>query len=116
MFCKPFMSLRRFSGSTLTVLFLSACLCAGAQAQTAPAAIASFATGLSPIAGLGTIVNIATDSFGDLLVVDATNGALYEFPANGGAPITLVAPSGLAGTVANQLVVPGIAIDASNNL
>ncbi|MFY9853287.1 MAG: NHL repeat-containing protein, partial [Terracidiphilus sp.] len=125
MFSKPLMSLRRFSGPTLTVLFLSACMYAGAQAQTAPAAIASFATGVNhinaaaptkTIGPLGAIANIATDSAGDVLAVDAANGALYEFPAGGGDAIVLVPAGGLAGTAVNSLVAPGIAIDKANNL
>lgn len=119
---KSFMSLCRFSGLTLTVLFLAACLCAGAHAQTAPAAIASFAVGVNhatstgTIGGLGSIANVATDSFGDLLAVDASNGALYEFPYGGGDAIVLVAAGGLAATAANSIVTPGIAIDSANNL
>jgi hypothetical protein len=134
MFNKSFMSLCRFSGFTLTVVFLAACLCAGAQAQTAPAAIASFAAGLNhatapnsscasscTIGTLGTIANVATDSFGDVLAVDAKNGALYEFPAGGGQAIILVAAGGLVGTPVNvtassAIVTPGIAIDPANNL
>ena len=134
MFNKSFMSLCRFSGFTLSLVFLAACLCAGAQAQTAPAAIASFAAGVNhataansscasscTIGTLGTIANLATDSFGDVLAVDAKNGALYEFPAGGGEAIVLVAAGGLAGTpvnvtVSSAIVTPGIAIDPANNL
>lgn len=117
MFSNSFMSLRRFSGFALTFLFVAACLCAGARAQTAPTAIASFATALGQPSGIGTIANTATDTFGDWLVVDDENGALYEFPAGGGAYITLVAPGGLAGSgTAGAIVTPGIAIDPSNNL
>jgi hypothetical protein len=134
MFNKSFRSLCRFSGFTLSLVFLVACLCAGAQAQTAPAAIASFAAGVNhataanssctsscTIGTLGTIANLATDSFGDVLAVDAKNGALYEFPAGGGAAIVLVAAGGLVGTPVNvtassAIVTPGIAIDPANNL
>jgi len=134
MFKKSFRSLCRFSGFTLTVVFLAACLCAGAQAQSVPAAIASFAAGVNhaaaanascasscTIGNLGTIANLATDSFGDVLAVDAKNGALYEFPAGGGEAIVLVAAGGLAGTPVNvtsssAIVTPGIAIDPANNL
>ena len=129
MFKKSFLSLCRFSAITLTVVFLAACLCAGAQAQTAPAAIASFAVGVnhtnaatsSTIGTLGAIANLATDSFGDVLAVDAKNGALYEFPAGGGNAIVLVAAGGLAGTPVNvssssAITTPGIAIDPANNL
>ncbi len=134
MYNKSFMSLCRFSGFTLSLVFLAACLCAGAQAQTAPAAIASFAVGVNhataansscasscTIGTLGTIANLATDSFGDVLAVDAKNGALYEFPAGGGDAIVLVAAGGLVGTPVNvtsssAIVTPGIAIDPANNL
>jgi hypothetical protein len=134
MFNKSFMSLCRFSGFTLMVVFLAACLCAGVRAQTTPAAIASFAAGVNhataanatctsscTIGTLGTIANLATDSFGDVLAVDAKNGALYEFPAGGGEAIVLVAAGGLAGTpvnvtVSSAIVTPGIAIDPANNL
>jgi len=129
MFNKSFVSLCRFSGFTLPVVFVAACLSAGARAQTAPAAIASFAAGVnhtnaatsSTIGTLGTIANLATDSFGDVLAVDAKNGALYEFPAGGGNAIVLVAAGGLTGTpvnvtATNAIVTPGIAIDPANNL
>ncbi len=122
MLSKSFMSRWRFSGLTLAVLFLAGFLCAEAHAQAAPAAIASFATGVNHTAAsgnigtLGVIANIATDSYGDLLAVDASNGALYEFPAGGGDAVVLVAAGGLAGTAVNQLAVPGIAIDSANNL
>src|ERR1035441_7974240 len=134
MFNKSFMSLCRFSGFTLSLVFLAACFCAGAQAQTAPAAIASFAAGVNhataansscasscTIGTLGTIANLATDSFGDVLAVDTKNGALYEFPAGGGDAIVLVAAGGLVGTPVNvtassAIVTPGIAIDPANNL
>ena len=129
MFNKSFVSLCRFSGFMLTVVLLAACLSAGAQAQTAPAAIASFAAGVnhtnaatsSTIGNLGTIANLATDSFGDVLAVDAKNGALYEFPAGGGEARVLVAAGGLASTpvnvtVSSAIVTPGIAIDSANNL
>jgi len=123
MFSKQFMSLRRFSGFALTFLFLVACFCAGAQAQTAPTAIASFATqvnhgsGSTALTGVGGIANIAIDSFGDVLAVDDTSGALYEFPAGNGVYQTLVPSGGLVGTgSSSSIVTPGIAIDSSNNL
>ncbi|MGH9607054.1 MAG: hypothetical protein ACRD3N_15310 [Terracidiphilus sp.] len=124
---KSFISLCRFSGFTLTAVLLAACLCVGAQAQTAPAAIASFAVGVnhatatSTIGTLGAIANVAADSFGDVLAVDAKNGALYEFPAGGGDAIVLVAAGGLVGTpvsvtTSETIATPGIAIDSANNL
>jgi hypothetical protein len=131
---RSFMSQCRFSGLTLTAVLLAACLSAGAWAQTAPAAVASFAAGVNhataanssctsscTIGTLGTIANLATDSFGDVLAVDAKNGALYEFPAGGGQAIILVAAGGLTGTPVSvssseTIATPGIAIDPANNL
>jgi hypothetical protein len=116
---RPFLSLCRFSECAL-MLFLAGCLCAGAHAQTAPT-IASFATGLNAGSGSsaitpGPIPNIAVDIFGDVLAVDDLNGALYEFPANGGAAVTLVAAGGLFSTKGATVITPGIAIDPGNNL
>jgi hypothetical protein len=119
MFSNSSMSLRRFSGFALTFLFLAAGFCAGAWAQTTPTAIASFATGLAQPAqtSIGSIANTATDTFGDWLVEDDTNGALYELPAGGVTFKTLVGSGGLAGSSAtNSIVTPGIAIDTANNL
>lgn len=124
MFSKSFMSLFRFSGFTLTVLFLAATLSAGAQSQTAPAAIASFASGVNhtssagSIGTLGTIADVATDSFGDLLAVDAANGALYEFPVGGGDAVVLVTAGQLAPVLSDpfSIFTPGVAVDSANNL
>jgi sugar lactone lactonase YvrE len=131
---RSLMSQCRFSGFKLTAALLATCLSAGAWAQTAPAAIASFAAGVNhataanssctsscTIGTLGTIASLATDSFGDVLAVDAKNGALYEFPAGGGEAIILVAAGGLTGTPVSvssseSIVTPGIAIDPANNL
>ena len=120
---KPFLSLCRFSGYALAFLFLAGYQCAGAHAQATPT-IASFAAGLNHattdvksgnIGSLGTIANIAVDTFGDVLAVDATNGALYEFPGSGGDADILVPQGGLAGS-AKGTAAPGIAIDPGNNL
>ena len=118
MLSKSSMSPRRFSGFALTFLFLAASFCAGAWAQTTPTAIASFATGLTQPQSFGNIANTATDTFGDWLVVDYTNGALYELPAGGTAFKTALVPAGgLAGNGSvSGIVTPGIAIDSKNNL
>lgn len=108
---KSSMSLRRFSVIALTLLFVGGFCLGGARAQTAPVVTASFAQGLNHPSGWGLIEQTAVDSYGDWLVVDDANGALYEFPAGGGPEVTLVA-AGLLGGWNN----PGIAIDASNNL
>jgi sugar lactone lactonase YvrE len=112
MFSKSSMSLRRFSVIALTLLFVGSFCPGGAEAQTTPVVTAGFAQGLNHPSGWGAIEQTAVDSYGDWLVVDYANGALYEFPAGGGAePITLVPAGGLGGGTN-----PGIAIDPANNL
>jgi len=112
MFTKSFHSPRRFSMYVLTALLFCVSFGKGAAAQgTTPLVTASYAQGLTPPSGLGTVFQTALDSYGDLLAVDYSNGGLYEYPVNGGAVVTLVPGGGLGG-YAN----PGIAIDSNNNL
>ena len=111
MFSKSSMSLRRISVIALTLLFVGSICFGGAEAQTAPVVTASFAQGINHPSGWGAIQQTAVDSYGDWLVLDVANGALYEFPAGGGSVITLVAAGGV-GSGNN----PGIAIDPGNNL
>jgi sugar lactone lactonase YvrE len=112
MFTKSFHSPRRFSMYVLTALLFCVSFGKGAAAQgTTPLVTASYAQGLTPPSGLGTVFQTALDSYGDLLAVDYANGGLYEYPVNGGAVVTLVPGGGLGG-YAN----PGIAIDSNNNL
>lgn len=110
---KSFTSLRRFSGYALTPLIFCMASTAAARAQsTTPIVTASYATSLAPPSGgISKVYQTALDSFGDLLVEDWGNGALYEYPANGGAVITLL-PNGSLGSYSN----PGIAIGAANDL
>ncbi len=100
--------------SCLSTLLLLCGTAKGAAAQTTASAVTpSFATALTPPTGLGTIGQSAVDVYGDLVFVDHTNDAVYEYPVGGGAVITLVAPGGLAngyGSGAN----PGIVIDSQN--
>ena len=105
--------MRWFSASMLTLLPFCGFLGKRAEAQaTAPVVAASYATTLTPpTAGLSKVFQTAVDSFGDLLVNDWGNGALYEYPVGGGAVITLL-PSGSLGSYSN----PGIAIGAANDL
>ncbi len=112
MFTKSIPSLRRVSANALTLLLFCVSFGTGAGAQaTTPLVTASYAQGLTPPTGLGQVYQTALDTYGDLLFVDYANGALYEYPVNGGALITLVPAGGLP-TYAN----PGIAIDSTNNL
>jgi len=91
MVTKSFTSLRRFSGHALTMMLFCASMSKGAEAQVTPTVAPSYAQALTPPSGLGTVFQTAIDSFGDLLFVDYANGALYEYPAGGGAVITGVA-------------------------
>ena len=111
MFSKSSKSLHRFSGIVLALLFIGSFCCGGAEAQTTPIVTASLAQGLSHPSGWGAIQQTAVDSYGDWLIADWANGALYEFPAGGGAEITLL-PAGSFGSYAN----PGVVIDPGNNL
>ncbi len=111
MLTKSFTSLRRYSGHALTMMLFCASLTTGAEAQVTPTVAASYAQALTPPSGLKTVFQTAIDSFGDLLFVDYANGALYEYPAGGGAVITLL-PAGSLGGYAN----PGVAIGANNDL
>jgi sugar lactone lactonase YvrE len=106
-------SLRRLSAYALTLLLFCASFSKGADAQT-PVVTGSFATSLTAPSGLGTVVQTALDANGDWLVLDYPNGALYEYPANGGAMITLAPPGTLGGVSGYQN--PGIVVDSSNNL
>ena len=111
MFTKSFTSLRRFSGHALTMMLFCASFSTGAEAQVTPVVAPSYAQALTPPSGLGTVYQTAIDSFGDLLFVDYPNGALYEYPAGGGAVVTLL-PAGSLGGYSNL----GIAIGAANDL
>ncbi len=102
----------RLSPYVLTMLLIGVSFGQGATAQsTLPLVTASYAQDLTPPSGLGTVFQTALDSYGDLVFADYANGALYEYPANGGPVITLL-PNGSLGSYAN----PGIAIGAANDL
>jgi sugar lactone lactonase YvrE len=106
-----FAALRRFAAFAYMLILSSLCLCVTAAGQVATA---SFNTGLTHPTGWGTLAQTAINSNGDWVVVDYANGGVYEFPAGGGAAITLLAPASLSGggTYSN----PAIAIDPNNNL
>jgi sugar lactone lactonase YvrE len=107
-------SLRRLSAYALTLLLFCASFSKRAEAQATPLVTGSFATSLATPTGLGTVVQTALDSYGDWLVLDYANGGLYEYPANGGAMITL-APAGTFGAVGGYKN-PGITLDSANDL
>ena len=77
-------ALRWLAGSAFTLLF-GLCLSLQSLGQGTPIVTASSPAGLSHPTGWGTIQQTAIDSNGDWLVVDYANGAVYEFPAGGGA-------------------------------
>ncbi|HWE85233.1 MAG TPA: Ig-like domain repeat protein [Terracidiphilus sp.] len=107
-------ALHRIAGFAF-MLLLCLCLCAAAEGQgSSPLVTASTASGLSHPSGWGVIQQTAIDANGDLLVVDFANGALYEFPAGGGAAITLVPPAGLGSIGGYQN--PALLIDPANNV
>lgn len=108
-------SLRGFARIALALLLCSVCLCQGAGAQTNSSVVAT-----GPISAVaahpatwGYVWETAISSYGDVVVGDFQNCAIYEFPAGGGALITLAAPGtwGSCGW-ANM----GVAIDPWDNL
>ena len=110
-----FTVLRRFAGFAFTLMLVSLCLTRAAVGQGSPLVTASSAAGLSHPTGWGTIQESAIDQAGDWFVVDYANGALYEFPAGGGAAIVIAGASpsaSLGGGYQN----PVIFVDPGNNL
>lgn len=105
---------RWLAGLASTLLF-ALCLSVQALGQGTPLVTASSSAGLSHPTGWGSIQQTAIDQNGDWLVVDNSNAAVYEFPAGGGAAITLAAPNSLATGYGNGGN-PGIVIDPANNL
>ncbi|HEX4156354.1 MAG TPA: Ig-like domain repeat protein [Acidobacteriaceae bacterium] len=101
--------------STTIAIALSLCgalLCQQSVGQTsAPLATSSVSSGLTHTtpAAWGTINATAITSAGDWLVQDTSQGALYEFPADGSPMITLLAPGALGSD-------PGFALDSQNTL
>jgi hypothetical protein len=115
MFTKSFNSPRTLATYVLTALLFCVSFCKGAAAQaTAPLVTASYAQTLTPPSGLGTVEQTVLDSYGDWLVLDYPNGALYEYPAGGGAMITLAPPGTLGGIAGYDS--DGLTLDSMNNL
>ena len=108
-------SLRGFAKIAFALLLCSVCLCqgAGAQANTSVVATGPISAVAAHPATWGDVWETAISTNGDVVLGDFENGALYEFPAGGGALITLAAPGTWAsGGWANM----GVAIDPWNNL
>jgi hypothetical protein len=114
MLIKSFTSPRWLFACVLTLLLVCGSFSKGVEAQTTPLVTGSFATSLTSPTGLGGVVQTALDSYGDWLVLDYVNGGLYEYPAGGGAMITLVPTGTISSNSGYQN--PGITLDSYNNL
>jgi hypothetical protein len=110
-----FIAPRRIAGYAFTLMLLSLCLTGLAAGQGSPLVTASSAAGLSHPTGWGTIQESAVDQAGDWFVVDYANGALYEFPAGGGAAIVIAGASPTA-SLGGGYQNPVIFVDPGNNL
>ncbi|HVN93627.1 MAG TPA: hypothetical protein VMT38_08025 [Terracidiphilus sp.] len=110
-----FTTMRRTAGFALTLMLFSLCLTGLATGQGSPLVTASSAAGLNHPTGWGTIQESALDQAGDWFVVDYANGALYEFPAGGGAAITIAGASPTA-SLGGGYQNPVVLIDPANNL
>lgn len=106
-------ALRRFAGFVFTLLFTGACFCVGAAGQL-PLVTSSVVNSLPAPPTDGAYWQTAVSSHGDFLVADFEDAAVYQYPAGGGAPITLFAAgnSGPGGGWANL----GVALDQYDNL
>jgi hypothetical protein len=113
-----FTALRRNAGLVFSLLVFSLCLSGVAAGQSAaPPVTVSAPAGLTHPTGWGAIQQTAIDQNGDWLLVDYSNGGLYEFPWSGGAALILGAPAAGANAGAlGQGNNPGILIDPANNL
>ena len=109
---KSTMSLTKKTKGALCLLACSL-FCLTAPSQTVPTVTSSTSTGLahSNPSSMGNLAASGLTTSGDWLVQDFANGALYEFPANGGSMITLLAAGSLGGYQD-----PGFAIDSNNTL
>jgi len=105
-------AMRRLTGIAFSLMLISFCLTGAAAGQSTPLVTASAAAGLPHPTGWGAIQQSAIDQQGDWWVVDYANGAVYEFPAGGGAAIAISGVDGLGGGYEN----PAIAIDPGNNI
>lgn len=96
----------------LVLLMCSLLLCLRSFGQaTVPQVTSGASSGLAHTtsSAWGKLNATAITIYGDWLVQDTSQGALYEFPADGSAMITLLAP----GTMSSD---PGFALDSNNTL
>ena len=91
---KSIISLRGFAEFALTLMFICLYLCEGAGAQSVVATGPLSAVAAHP-ATFETIWDTAISSNGDLFLQDFQAGAMYEFPAGGGAMNTIIPVGGM---------------------
>jgi sugar lactone lactonase YvrE len=107
MLTTSFTSMRRLSGCVFTLLLSSVCLSTDVAAQT-PSVVSFSAAAVLHNETYGAPWQTAVSNRGDFILMDFKSGGLFEYPANGGAEITLPPPSG-------GFTDSGIAIDPRNN-
>lgn len=106
------MFLRRKAAGAVVFLMCSMLPCMRSMGQApAPLVTSSVSSGLAHTtsSSWGTLNSSAITTNGDWLVQDTSQGALYEFPADGSPMITLLAPGSMGSD-------PGFAIDSNNTL
>jgi hypothetical protein len=99
------------STKKIALLLATVAMAAGTQpahAQTAPSYVVQVQNILTTSLA-GPNGNLAANKNGDVFVPDAGAGVVHEYPANGGAPISIFTTS-----TGSQL--SGVAVDFSNNL
>jgi sugar lactone lactonase YvrE len=106
---------RRLAGFASALLL--ACLCLGVEAagqSTSSQVTSSVAQGLAAPPTYGAVWDSAVTTRGDFVIADFENAAIYQYPAGGGAPVTVFTTGSLypGGDWANN----GFAIDPWNNL
>ena len=111
MFTTSFTSLRRLSGCLLSLLLSSVCVCADMAAAQSSLVVSGNAVAVPHNESYGAPWQSAVTNRGDFVLFDFKTTGMYEYPANGGAEVTLAAPGVIAGGFSDS----GIAIDPRNN-
>ena len=110
-----FTNLRRIAGYASMPLLFALCMAGAAAGQSsAPLVVASAPAGLNHPTGWQVIQQTAITPKGDWLVEEYPDGGLFEFPANGGPMVTLVALTGLGSK--NGYQNPLVLLDPASNL
>jgi sugar lactone lactonase YvrE len=102
----------KYLRTAAALLALSVATAALGQAPSLPYVVELSLNPSASINGFGgPNGNLAADKSGDVFVPDAAGSQVYEFPANGGAPLVI-----FDATKAGYPQVSGVAVDYSNNL